>query len=85
MTRRQFLTVAAGSLAAFAPVPAVAATPPKPIGWAKWSAEDWWRPVYCWIPANLADGIPPIGILGDNGEHGVGVPYAVVACYAAAA
>lgn len=40
MHRREFLTVAAGALAAFVPMPAMA-TPvdPQPIGWAKWSAE----------------------------------------------
>lgn len=45
MHRREFLTVAAGALAAFAPVPA-ASIEPKPIGWAKDTAESPWRPVF---------------------------------------
>lgn len=85
MNRRQFLTVAAGALAAFAPAPAEPIRPAaKPLGWAKWSAEECWRPVYFWLPPDATDGRPAMALL-DNSEYALGVPYAVVACYADAA
>jgi hypothetical protein len=41
---------------------------PLPIGWAKWSAEEPWFPVYGWTPP-------------DRRIEPAVMPYAVVACY----
>ena len=82
--RREFLHNAGAALA-LATMDAAAlvaggaqrtASPCKPIGWAKWSAEEPWFPVFGWCPC--AD---------PGADHACyrRTPYAVVACYADAA
>ena len=73
--RREFLHSAGAALAlATLEVAAVAIPEPpaKPIGWAKWSPDDCWHPVYGWTPP-------------DRRIEPATMPYAVVACYADAA
>lgn len=74
--RREFLHSAAAMLALGAsPVLAMSVeAKTKPIGWAKWSAEEPWFPVYGWCPPN--DGAICLQRLQRQ------PPYAVVACYA---
>ena len=76
MFRREFLASAIAMLA-LGPSLALAVPaslePSKPIGWAKWTAESDWFPVYVHMPSAWFNRGPRC------------TPYAVVACYADAA